>query len=115
MRARIHLAAIAAVSLVASCASQQAYVATGESLAALGETFAATGKLMDRALDKGAVPVEQYRRWAAFAKYFKPTYDVATDRWLHADASAAEHAVAVLAALSAELAEWAVIAGRGAP
>lgn len=104
-------APIAVVLLFAACAHQQAWVATGESLAALGDTFAATGKLMDSALDAKAVTVEQYRRWAAFARYFKPTYDVAADRWLHADETAGEHAAAVLAALSAELAGWAVVAG----
>lgn len=114
MRVHLSMGAITAVVLFAACTHTQAYVATGESLVTLGETFVATGHLMDSALDKGAVTPEQYRRWAAFAHYFKPTYDVAADRWLHSDDTAAQHAAAVLAALSAELAGWVAIAG-GSP
>lgn len=96
-----------------ACTHAQGWVATGESLSVLGQSFAATGKLMDSALDAKAVTVEQYRRWAAFSHFFKPTYDVACDRWLHADDDASEHAAAVLAALAAELAGWTAIVTGG--
>jgi len=94
-----------------SCTHTQAWVATGESIDALGKTFLATAAALDRAYDAKLVTEAQYDRWRAFVKYFKPTYDLAADRWLHGDDTAAEHAAAVLAALSAELATWAAKGG----
>jgi hypothetical protein len=95
---------------LASCAHDKAWVASGTSIAMLGESFVATGRLMDSALDSKAVTAEQYRKWAAFAHYFKPAYDLAADRWLHADDSATEHAAVVLTALAGELAAWTALA-----
>lgn len=93
---------------LAACTHAQAWVATGESIDALGKTFLATGRALDAAYDAHQLSEAQYSKWRAFVKYFKPTYDVAADRWLHADDTAGEHAGAVLAALSAELATFAL-------
>lgn len=105
-------AALALLLLVA-CTHQQAYVASGETLAQLGPAFKTTGLAMDAALDAHLVTPEQYRRWAAFAKYFKPTFDLACARWLSEDATASQHATAVLTALGAELATWTATAQGG--
>lgn len=106
---------VALLALVA-CTHQQAYVATGESIDALGKTFLVTGHALDDAYTAHQVTEAQYDKWRAFVKYFKPTYDVAADRFLHADDTAAEHAAAIIAALSAELAEFAALsAQKGGP
>lgn len=105
------LAAVLALSCAMACTHAQAWVASGESLDALGKTFLATGQALDAAYDAHLVTEAQYGRWRAFVGYFKPTYDLAADRWLHGDDSAAEHAAAVLAALSAELAGFTAMAG----
>lgn len=94
--------------VVASCAHTQAWHVSGESIDALGKTFLATGQALDAAYSAGRVTEAQYDKWRAFVPYFKATYDVAADRWLHADDTAAEHAGAVLVALSAELATFAL-------
>lgn len=99
---------VIALLALAACSHTQAYVATGESIDALGQTFVATGHALDAAYDAHRVSEAQYDRWRAFVKFFKPTYDMAADRWLHADETASEHAAAVLAALSAELATFAL-------
>lgn len=108
---------VVALLALASCTHAQAWVATGESIDALGRTFLTTGQALDAEYTAGRVTEAQYERWRAFVKYFKPTYDVAADRWLHADDSAAEHAGAVLAALSAELGQFAALsaAPKGGP
>lgn len=107
------VAAMVALSLtIAACTHSQAWVASGESLDALGRTFLTTGQALDAAYDAKLVSEADYSRWRAFVPYFQATYDVAADRWLHADDGAAEHAAAVLAALSAELATFAAM---GAP
>lgn len=108
------VAALAAIATISACTHSQAWSASGEAIAALGQTFVATGHAMDAAYDAHTVTPEQYRRWAAFAHHFKALYDTTADRWLHADDSAAEHAAAVLAALSAELAEFTAMT-KGAP
>lgn len=105
------LAVVFALSATIACTHTQVWVASGESLVVLGESFVATGHAMDAALDAKTVDEATYRRWAAFARYFKPAYETAADRWLHSDDSASKHAAAVLASLSAELAEWAAVAG----
>ena len=105
--------ALPLVLLFVACTHAQVWVATGESIDALGKTFLVTGRALDAAYDAHQVDELQYAKWRAFVKYFKPTYDVAADRWLHGDDTAAEHAAAVLAALSAELATFAV--PKGAP
>lgn len=87
-----------------SCTHTQVWAASGESIDALGKAFLATGAAIDAAYDAKLVSEHDYERWRMFVKYFKPTYDVAADRWLHGDDTAAQHAAAVLAALSAELA-----------
>lgn len=97
-----------------SCQHTQAWAVSGESIDALGKTFLVTGQALDAAYDARQVTELQYEKWRAFVKYFKPTYDVAADRWLHGDDSAAEHAAAVLAALSAELAGFA-LPSKGTP
>lgn len=104
---------IVVLLLLLACSHTQIWVATGESLVALSDTFAATAQLMNAALDAKVVTPEQYQRWASFAAYFKTTYDLAADRWLHADATASEHAAVVLSTLSAELAEWNAVAVKG--
>lgn len=98
-----------------SCSHAQAYVATGESIDALGKTFLVTGQALDAAYDAHQVSEAQYERWRAFVKYFKPVYDGAADRWLHGDDTAARHAAAVLAALSAELAGYTALTSTGDP
>lgn len=104
--------AIAATLLGAThCAHEKAWRVTGEGLVTLQATYIATGKAIDAAHDKGLMTDAEYRKWAAFARYFAPTYDIAADRWLHGDDTATEHAAAVLAALSAELATWAAKGG----
>lgn len=105
---RNYAAILSILFLGISCSHTQAYVASGESIDALGKTFLATGAALDAAYDKHLVTEQQYDRWRAFVKYFKPTYDMAADRWLHADETASEHAAAVLAALYAELATFAL-------
>lgn len=100
---------LAGAAQLNACTHTQAWVASGESIDALGKTFLATGQALDQAYDAHLVTEAQYARWRAFVPYFKATYDVAADRWLHADDSAAEHAAAVLAALSAELAAFAAM------
>lgn len=107
----LHAAALIATLTALACTHAQAWVASGESLDALGRTFLATGQALDAAYDAHLVTEAQYARWRAFVGYFKPTYDLAADRWLHGDDSAAEHAAAVLAALSAELAGFTAMAG----
>lgn len=103
-------------TLLKSCTTAQAFVASGESLTALGETFAATGKAMDAALDAKLVTVEQYRDWATFAKRFKAVYPVACDTWKAAiavnDATAAQHAGAIVASLSADLTSFGALAKK---
>lgn len=94
---------------LSSCSHAQAYVATGESVDALGQAYLATSKAMEVALDAHQVTPAQYRKWSAFAEYFRPLYDFACDRFLHYDESAQLHAAAVLAELSAELAEWSAL------
>jgi hypothetical protein len=103
------------VLLLLACTHQQAWVASGESIAAIGSTYDAVGAQMDRALDTKRIDEATYRRWAAFCHYYRPLYDTARDRWLHSDDPAAEHAAAVLAALSAELTQWGVVAAGGKP
>lgn len=103
-----------ALLLFAACTHTQAWRASGESIDALGQTFLATGHALDAAYDAKLLPEAQYERWRAFARYAKPLYDTASDRWLHADDTASAHAAAVLAALSAELAGFTAMAG-GAP
>lgn len=105
------LAAVVALSCAIACTHAQAWQASGENLDALGRTFLATGAALDAAYDAHLVSEAQYSRWRAFVGYFKPTYDLAADRWLHGDDTAAEHAAAVLAALSAELAGFAAVVG----
>ena len=95
-----------------SCSHAQAWRVSGESIDALGKAFLATGAALDAAYDAHQVSEADYERWRAFVKYFKPTYDVAADRWLHGDDSAADHAGAVLAALSAELAGFTALTNR---
>lgn len=99
------LPAVVLLALV-SCTHAQAWVAAGETVDGLGKTFLVTGHALDAAYDAHKVPEVQYRRWRAFVKYFKPTYDLAADRWEHGDDSAAKHAAVVLAQLAAELAEF---------
>ena len=106
---------LAAISTIAACAHEQAWVASGETIAAIGTTYDTTGKMMDRALDAKVIDEATYRRWAAFCSYYRAVYDPARDRWLNSDDTAAEHAAAVLAALSAELTKWGVIASGGKP
>jgi len=98
---------IALAAITASCTHNQAWVASGESIDALGKTFLATGRALDAAYDAKKVPEVEYAKWRAFAAYFKSAHYLASDRWLHGDDTAAEHAAAVLAALSAELATFA--------
>lgn len=102
-----------ALLLLAACAHDKAWVATGESIDALGRTFLATAGVLDDAYRRGKLPEAQYERWRAFVRYFKPTYQMASDRWLHADETASQHAAAVLAALSAELATFSLVAIDG--
>jgi len=104
-------AGFAALLFLASCAHEKAWRVTGEGLVTLQATYIATGRAIDAAHDKGLMTDAEYRKWAAFARYFAPTYDIAADRWLHGDDTATEHAAAVLAALSAELATWAAKGG----
>jgi hypothetical protein len=91
-----------------ACSHTQAWQASGEGIDALGKTFIATGQALDAAYDAHHVAEAQYAKWRAFVAFFKPTYDLAADRWLHGDDTAAEHAAVVLAALSAELATFAL-------
>lgn len=95
----------------ASCAHQQAWQVSGEGIDALGKSFLATGHALDAAYDAHQVSEAQYERWRQFSTHFKKVYDTAADRWLHGDDTASEHAAAVLAALSAELATFAVPKG----
>ena len=97
--------------MLVACSHAQAWRVSGESIDAMGKTFLATGSALDAAYSAGKVTDAQYDRWRAFVKYFKPTYDVAADRWLHADDSAAEHAGAVLASLATELAAFSAMTG----
>lgn len=116
MSAAARLALLSAyLALPVACSHTQAWAVSGESIDALGKTFLATGAALDAAYDARQVTELQYERWRAFVPYFKSTYDVAADRWLHGDDSAAEHAGAVLAALSAELAGFAALASKGGP
>lgn len=110
--ARKHASLLSILLLGISCSHTQAWRVSGESIDALGKTFLATGAALDDAYRAGKVTEAQYERWRVFVKYFKPTYDVAADRWLHSDDSAGEHAAAVLAALSAELATFAAPGGK---
>lgn len=105
--------AVLALSCAMSCAHEQVWVASGESIAALGETYDTVGKQMDRALDEKRVDEATYRRWAAFCGYYRAVYDPARDRWLHSEDTAAQHAAAVLAALAAELTQWGAVAAGG--
>lgn len=102
----------AAGTLAASCTHTAAWRASGESIDALGQTFLLTAQAVDTAYDAKRLSEAEYARWRAFVAYFKPTFDLAADRWLHGDETASEHAAAVLAALSAELATW---AAKGKP
>ena len=102
--------------VLAACTHAQAWRASGESIDALGRTFLETGRALDAAYDAKLVTEQQYDRWRAFVAYWQPVYDLAADRWLHGDDTASEHAAAVLAALSAELATFAVSSTpRGGP
>lgn len=92
--------------LALSCSHTQVWAASGESLDALGQAFVATGHAIDGAYAAGHLTQAQHDKWKAFAGFFKPTFDVACDRWLHGDDTAAQHAAAVLAALASELGEW---------
>lgn len=89
-----------------ACTHSQAWVASGESIDALGRTFLATAAVVDAAYDAKRLPEADYARWRSFAGYFQAVHAVAADRWLRGDDTASEHAAAVLAALSAELAVW---------
>ena len=95
-----------ALLLFVACAHTQVWRVSGEGLVTLSQTFLATGAALDEAYRAGKMTEAQYDRWRAFVRYFKPTYDVASDRWLHADQTAAEHAAAVLASLAAGLATF---------
>jgi hypothetical protein len=107
-----HLAAVVAIwATFAACTHSQAWQASGESIDALGRTFLATAQIVDAAYDAKRLPEADYARWREFALYFKSVHRIAADRWLHGDDTASEHAAAVLAALSAELAVW---SARGA-
>lgn len=110
-RANAAVVAVLALSCAMSCAHTQTWVATGEGLDALGRTFLATGQALDAAYDAKLLSEADYDRWRAFVRYFKPTFDLAADRWLHGDDTATEHAAAVLAALSAELATFTAMTG----
>lgn len=107
--------AVLALSCVMSmsCAHEQVWVASGESIAAIGETFDTVGKQMDRALDEKRIDEATYRRWFAFCHYYRAVYDPARDRWLHSEDTAAQHAAAVLAALAAEITQWGAVAAGG--
>jgi hypothetical protein len=109
------LTALSAALAFAHCTHAQVWTATGTSIAMLGESHDACGHAMDAALDAHRVTPEQYRRWAAFSHYFRPAYDLARDRWLHGDDTAAEHSAAVLAALEAELAVYVAMSKGAAP
>lgn len=93
-----------------SCAHSQVWVASGESIAALYDTYDATGRAMDAALDAKRISPDEYRRWAAFAHYFKPTLDLLADQWL-TDMSA-EHAAGELARLEAQLALYSMMTAK---
>lgn len=115
MRARSSLAAIAAVLLLtSSCTHTQVWVASGESIDAMGKAFLATATALDTLYTRHVISEAQYERWRAFTAYFQPVYDMAAERWKHGDDTAAEHAAAVLAALSAELAVFTAMS-RGRP
>ena len=105
-------AAIALCATFAACTHTQAWRASGESIDALGQTFLLTAQTVDAAYDAKHLSEAEYARWRAFVAYFKPVFDTASERWLHGDDTASEHAAAVLAALSAELATW---AAKGKP
>jgi hypothetical protein len=105
------LTVLALTLSIANCAHQRAWQVSGESIDALGRTFVSTGHALDAAYDAHRVSEAQYEKWRAFVTYFKPTYLLASDRWLHGDDTASEHAAAVLAALSAELATFALPKG----
>lgn len=97
---------------LASCAHGKAWQATGESIDALGQTFLLTAKAVDTAYDAKHLSEAEYARWRTFVRYFKPTYDMAADRWLHGDDTATEHAAVVLAALAAELATFTAMGAK---
>ena len=115
---RMHaLAAVLALGLaIGGCTHAQAWVATGETVDGLGKAFLTTAGALDAAYDAKLVSEAQYDRWRVFVKYFKPTYDLAADRWENGDDTAAKHAAVVLAQLAAELAEWTSASNpQGAP
>ena len=111
MRTAPSIAILALCATISACTHQQAWVASGETIAAIGTTFDTVGARMDAALDAKRIDEATYRRWAAFCNYYRAVYDPARDRWLNSDDTAAEHAAAVLAALSAEIAQWGTVAG----
>lgn len=118
MNARSNASLVAVFALgaaISACTHEQVWVASGESIAALGTTYDTVGKEMDRALDAKRIDEATYRRWAAFCHYYRPLYDAARERWLQSDDTAAEHAAAVLATLSAELTQWGIVAAGGKP
>lgn len=102
------LVALVCGGTLGGCSHAKAWQVSGESIDALGRTFLTTGQVLDAAYDAHQVSEAQYEKWRAFVRYFKPVFDTASDRWLHGDDTAAQHAAAVLAALAAELATFAV-------
>lgn len=69
------------VLLFSACTNVTPFIVTGKSLAALDNQFADTGAAMNAGLDAGKVTPEQYRKWAAFAKKYKPIENLAYEAW----------------------------------
>jgi len=96
-----------AVLLVSACTNVTPFIVSGQSLTALDNQFADTGAAMNAGLDANKVTKEDYRKWAEFAKRFKPLEDVAYKAWTTAvelnDLAVAGKFGEALALLGAEL------------
>lgn len=110
-----------------ACTHEKALIVSGEGLDAVGVQFVATGDAMNATLDRQGLNAETcaaaapsspagatcatYRKWAAFARKFKPAYASAVGVWKAAEASQDEEllaqAGAIVASLGAELATFA--------
>ncbi len=107
--------AIVAAMVLANCAAHQPLIVSGESLAQLGNTFVATAAAMDKALDDKVVTQDQYDKWATFGKKFQMSFPLAVRLWRVAkdsqDATLEQQAVAMVASMAADLAEFSALVG----
>lgn len=124
MKALRAMRVVLCLALVASsCTHEKALILSGEGLDAVGVQFQSTVKVMNADLDRQGLNAEtckaeptpapclRYRKWAAFARKFKPAYASAVAVWKAAeetqDDQLLKQAGAIAATLGAELATFA--------